>query len=41
MAGTRDTYRIARVRRLPKFNAQAGYSVQNSTNASAAFWFLA
>ncbi len=27
--------RIARVRRLPKFNAQAGYSVQNSTNASA------
>lgn len=28
-------YRIARVRRLPKFNAQAGYSVQNSTNASA------
>ena len=28
-------YRIARVRLLPKFNAQAGYSVQNTTNASA------
>ena len=30
-------YRIARVRRLPKFNAQAGYSVQNTTNASSTF----
>ncbi len=28
-------YRIAKVRLLPRFNAQAGYSVQNSTNASA------
>ena len=28
-------YRIARVRLLPKFSAQAGFSVQNTTNASA------
>ena len=28
-------YRIAKVRLLPRFNAQAGYSVQNSTNASS------
>ena len=31
------SYRIARVRLLPKFNATAGYSLQNTTNATQSF----